>query len=547
MANLEFDPTKQAIFDVYDTIENDRISLREALRPSRWADVVSPDKIERWGNIGTDFRYPDSTYLTRDGDVGSMRGYNSDNPIIGNAKNVPILYEASAHPSALPIKAYEQVYRELGPEGIAHKASGAPPMREGPYGRVVRPTGTNGIQVVNSKQDPAYYKALRQQQLNIQRYYEMEFDRMRGLKDTRLTAGISEQMDREMLRQSLKPEYLGVNPPDYIDEAYDWARNAKMRGRWLDMQHADVSAQYDRQLLLQAMMKTGRLDNTLIPELHNNVLEAIKGGNGQEGFFYSPRGRMAVPSEYDFTVEGDTPDHPFSKVSKIYPDMASVPFGQDGLFDAFNAMYTYNQQVNKERLLGLRPPVAKEFGRVHKGGHAGFVGTDLLTAPYKPFISVAKGLAEEDQFLSTMQRGFSNPDTARNFARNYIQNPATRSMVNAELGASALRFAGKAGVAGAVAMTPFDALDRRDRNFTDFYERTGRDPSLEENMMLRVKSGLEPALSALTLGAYDAIADTPTYRAYLDQEQKDRAEALYRQQGIDFPMIGGYRTERTTR
>ena len=187
----------------------------------------------------------------------------------------------------------------------------------------------------------------------------------------------------------------------------------------------------------------------------------------------------------------------------------------------------------------------KKFEKL--GWRRGFVDMNLLTKPLEPFVNVAKGIAEKDEILEIMQKGFSNPKTAANFANNYAQNPALRGMVNAELGASALKFVGKAGAAAAVGFTPFDALNRRERNFTDFYQTTGRDPTYEENMLLRVKSGLEPALSFATFGAYDALAETPTYRAYLDQEQKDRAPAMERQQSIDYPVISGYQTERTTK
>ena len=136
----------------------------------------------------------------------------------------------------------------------------------------------------------------------------------------------------------------------------------------------------------------------------------------------------------------------------------------------------------------------------------------------------------------------SIPQHGRNalhIGRTVLSQPETQAVIAG---------AGKYGLpAVAVAMTPVDALSRRDKNFTDFYERTRRDPTTTEDIGLRLKSGIEPALAFATLGAYDAIAETPTYKAYLDQEQRDRAEAMYRQHAIDYPVISGYQTERTTK
>jgi len=206
----------------------------------------------------------------------------------------------------------------------------------------------------------------------------------------------------------------------------------------------------------------------------------------------------------------------------------------------------YNKFLKQQKLGNMSVGDAvKKFEKL--GWKRGFADTSMLTKPLEPFVNVAKGIAEKDEFLEIMQKGFSSPKTAANFANNYAQNPALRGMVNAEMGSSALKFAGKAVTAAAVGFTPFDALNRRDRNFTDFYQTTGRDPTYEENMVLRIKSGLEPALSFASFGAYDALAETPTYKAYLDQEQRDRAPAMERQQSIDYPVISGYQTERTTK
>ena len=247
------------------------------------------------------------------------------------------------------------------------------------------------------------------------------------------------------------------------------------------------------------------------------------------------------------------------KIPASSVQLANRPFA---VWEWVNGQFNLVNEGNNKSMGGSKPIPTANIPRVGpypdfdtqtvnelfgKYTRKGMVSADLLTAPIKPFVSVAQGLAEKDEFLEIMQKGFSSPKTAANFANNYIQNPATRGMVNAEMGASALKFAGKAATAAAVGLTPFDALNRRDRNFTDFYQTTGRDPTYEENMVLRIKSGLEPALNLATFGAYDALAETPTYRAYLDQEQRDRAPAMERQRSIDYPVISGYQTERTTK
>lgn len=177
-----------------------------------------------------------------------------------------------------------------------------------------------------------------------------------------------------------------------------------------------------------------------------------------------------------------------------------------------------------------------------KGLRMGQAYTPEFTSANKGF---AGGKAPDWKWLFDYTKDFKNtsiPQHGRNalhIGRTVLSQPETQAVIAG---------AGKYGLpAVAVAMTPVDALSRRDKNFTDFYERTRRDPTTTEDISLRLKSGIEPALAFATLGAYDAIAETPTYKAYLDQEQRDRAEAMYRQHAIDYPVISGYQTERTTK
>jgi len=161
--------------------------------------------------------------------------------------------------------------------------------------------------------------------------------------------------------------------------------------------------------------------------------------------------------------------------------------------------------------------------------------TTMLSTERVPFYDDYRA----GQGMRSAGRAFMTPAQAIRYVPEYLKDPRTIEALGLN--------AGRAVQGLAIGLTPIDALNRRERNFTDFYERTGRDPSTLEDYGLRIKSGLEPALSVATFGAYDALADTPTYRAYLDSEQRGRAEALYRQQGIDYPVIGTQRFERTTK
>ena len=539
-------PEQRAVHDVLDAIENDRISQREATRPIQYADIVSPDRVQRFGNTGRNFNYPVSEqeyYLNSQGDVERASKFT---------RNPLVVYEASANALGLPIKAYEQIYRELGPEGISHKKAEEhllkyfpqrtpQHMREGPYGRVIVPTGTNQIQVANSKQDPRYYEALSNQQFNLQRYYEMEFDRLRGIGINKLGLSLEDEMKRFKLSKSLTDSILQISAPRDIFEASALQKEAEQKKLFIDMVGGDVNKQYDRQLFLQSMLAIpGKFGDSPIPELYRKVQESIKEARG-----------ALPPYKYNFDVDNGSsnPDHPYigNYVNNGFSDgvLEGLPLeSQKALLPAFYAMQNYNKQIYK--IPELKPPLSQKTGRFDKGGYAGFVRGDLLTAPFKPIANVAHGLAEEDTFVTMLTKGLSNPTTARNFYSNYTGDSATRALVNSEIGASALKFAGKAGTAAAVGVTPFDALSRRDKNFTDFYERTRRDPTYAENMMLRVQSGLEPALNLATFGAYDALAETPTYKAYLDQEAKDLGKRKEIQAGIDFPkwMGTGGRTTR---
>lgn len=136
-------------------------------------------------------------------------------------------------------------------------------------------------------------------------------------------------------------------------------------------------------------------------------------------------------------------------------------------------------------------------------------------------------------------RPFMTAGQAMRYVPHYLNDPRTLEALSAN--------AGRAVQGLAIGVTPIDALNRREANFTDFYERTGRDPSTLENYGLRIQSGLEPALNLATFGMYDYLADTPTFKKFKEEEARSRGARKKRQEGIDKPYIGTKRFERTTK
>lgn len=136
-------------------------------------------------------------------------------------------------------------------------------------------------------------------------------------------------------------------------------------------------------------------------------------------------------------------------------------------------------------------------------------------------------------------RPFMTAGQAMRYVPHYLNDPRTLEALSLN--------AGRAVQGLAIGVTPIDALNRREANFTDFYERTGRDPSTLENYGLRIQSGLEPALNLATFGMYDYLADTPTFKKFKEEEERSRGARKERQEGIDKPYIGTKRFERTTK
>lgn len=111
---------------------------------------------------------------------------------------------------------------------------------------------------------------------------------------------------------------------------------------------------------------------------------------------------------------------------------------------------------------------------------------------------------------------------------------------------------GKLGTAAAIVTTPFDSINRRN-SYEKYLVDNGAttDDLAMARIPVGVASGLETAANFATFGLYDAfspsISAQANRQAAEDEFYRDLALRKYIQQGIDYPVIGGQRFERTTK
>jgi hypothetical protein len=204
--------------------------------------------------------------------------------------------------------------------------------------------------------------------------------------------------------------------------------------------------------------------------------------------------------------------------------------------------------VEKRRVIRMNTPEEKA-AYLARQNERGFT---LIGEPYAPVTDTrlaptAMLSTERVPFWGNYRAGqatagqpFMTRAQAFRYVPQYLNDPRTLENL-AVTGSRALR-----GVGGA--LVAVDAVNRRDTNFTDFYNREGREPTNAESLGLRVKSGLEPVANFATMGMYDYLADTPTYRAMMEDEARNRDIRRERQLEIDYPIIfGNGRGERTTK
>lgn len=155
------------------------------------------------------------------------------------------------------------------------------------------------------------------------------------------------------------------------------------------------------------------------------------------------------------------------------------------------------------------------------------------------------GATPEWKWLFDYTKKFSEtsiPQHARNavhIGKTVMAQPETRALISG-VKSNALP-------AVAVAITPFDANNRKNLAIDEFIRNNDRLPTIDEELKLSVASGLEPALNFATFGTYDYFADTPAYRDTMLRAAQERDRRKERQKGIDYPIINGQRFERTTK
>lgn len=134
----------------------------------------------------------------------------------------------------------------------------------------------------------------------------------------------------------------------------------------------------------------------------------------------------------------------------------------------------------------------------------------------RPF--VAKTMPREDRTVGTIK--YTRPNNAPMGTPNQtteIFGPPKMTDILKARGQQALNYGGKFLTGLTLALTPFDAVSRRNQYLTDYYMENGKEPSDLTRTGLVLRAGIEPALNAATFGAYDTprnvkgIMDTNSY------------------------------------
>lgn len=261
---------------------------------------------------------------------------------------------------------------------------------------------------------------------------------------------------------------------------------------------------------------------------NNFLIEATTRFNPETNPLYNPSPKDFV---YDGTIESTKGRYGYSKWITTDPATGKpVPTG--------TYSYLSPRQWNDEN-----PPTFIQ--RINPANQRGLRMGQAYTSSWN---GATKGFSEgapEWKWLFDYTKPFSEtsiPQHGRNalhIGKTILAQPETQAVIKG---------AGKYGIpAVAVALTPVDAVQRRNLNFKEFYETYGREPTQAEAIKLKLLSGLEPALSMATLGSYDAIANTATKKELDDSYKKALAERQYIQQAIDYPTFGEYKLTRTTK
>lgn len=250
-----------------------------------------------------------------------------------------------------------------------------------------------------------------------------------------------------------------------------------------------------------------------------------------------------VPAPEDIPLSGN----PVAGMSELVSAGSSVQqlWHQMGAIADPQSFYGL-QNVIDESTRG-NPNYGKK-GFVNFGAYTGGLANgfkEMTTAPAAP-----------QQLMKLLQ----NPETASVLRQAYVSNPTIRNYIHGEMFGSALESGGKLAEMGAIAMTPFDAAHRRDTYLVDYYNRTGKDPTKDGNLLpLMMMAGIDNTLNFATFGQYDNWTDNPMVAVH---EYEDRMSASANaaqpvpewvkardrmQKGIDNPVWNGITLTRTTK
>lgn len=261
----------------------------------------------------------------------------------------------------------------------------------------------------------------------------------------------------------------------------------------------------------------------LVHEVNNDVLP--------EGYKPIPTGMMrpnAMPEATQRFIE-ETKENPISQ-ENVY-----LGVGPQEL--VANVIKSGNTAIEQDYLrIGS---LIEESTKGHPNyGRKGFVDIPSLT---KPLSNVARSLVAKDPFLGAVEYGMQDPARLQQMLKTY-STPTGRKLIQAELGASGLRTLGKLGTAGAIAMSPFDAISRKNA-YDKYLVDNGATYEQLESMRLpvAVASGLETAANFGTFGLYDAFSPSVSAESHRKAAEADffrgLAQRQYLQQGIDYPVM----------
>ena len=344
--------------------------------------------------------------------------------------------------------------------------------------------------LINALKQPIYSQALHHGTQAWEPWDQLRFDRM----------GIEGAMYSEAIPLSQIPAQ-GFGYDNYEIREFNSDISASNLKRWQLPAHSLNSNASKRPFAVWKINPDHPDGIELVHEVNNDTLP--------EGYKPIPTGLMrpnAIP-EAVARYEQETGMTPFGPTGKLAPDTGLLA-----------ASILLNPKLESDYLR-----IQSLIGEATKGnpsyGRKGFVDMNLLLAPYRPFVNVAKGLTEEDQFMAMMRKGLSSPRGASNFASHYVNDPAIRSYVNGNMVNSTVNALGKVGAGFAIATAPSMSVDRRDKLAYEWAMNNRGYPDQLELFGINARAGIENAINPITFGAYDDWVH-PNWREPMEPVQR---------------------------